>query len=470
MTASHSFLNTVRRPARLAILLSLAACLLPVLARQAAAQAVPAATWPSGDTAPTEQPLEGQMLGTDLNLNQDVNAIAAENESFDKYALGVAALGGAQTNFFGTETDHITVGYLQLSGDAGLYLRNARTHFFALYSPQYNIYPQYSAVNSYDQRYYQTLEHLFSEHVVVGWDVTGGRYLSLNQYLPQGLNIGGIGVVVPALGTALYEDSFQITNAATSLRLRWLMSTRMTFTADATAGYFLLVPTDRAFSSEYGERFIPTGANLKLMYQLTSKDAIGGAMTAVYFYGLSPRGHATVEAPQFLYERQLTAVLKVAAGAGPLFVQSSGTTQPGLTSPAYKDTSYALNASISRQVRQSQFSLAYNRAFFVSFLSPGIIAHQVSFTGYVPLAHRWILTSAASYIRENSSAYGGTIYGGSAQMSYVIGPRTELYGLYSVYSQNFSNGTANSYGFARNKFGAGIRFTLGNPTTPGGTQ
>ncbi len=470
MTASHSFLNNVRRPVWLAILLCAAACLLPVLAQQAAAQAAPAATWPAGDTAPAEQPLEGQMLGTDLNLNQDVNAIGAENESFDKYALGVAALGGAQTNFFGTKTDHITVGYLQLSGNAGLNLRNDRTHFLALYSPQYNIYPQYSTVNGYDQRYYQTLEHLLSEHAVIGWDTTASRYLSLDQYLPQGLNIGGIGVVVPALGTELFDDSFQVTNAATSLRLRYLVSDRMTFTADATTGYFLLVPTNRSFSSVYGERFITSGANAQLNYQLTAKDTIGGAMTALYIDGLTPSGHATVEAPEFLYKRQLSAVLKVEAGAGPLFVQSTGTTELGLTTPAYKDTSYALNAGISRQVRQSQFSLAYSRAFVVSFLAPGVIANQVGFTGYVPMAHHWILTSAASYVHENSTIYGGTIYGGSAQMSYLIGPRTELYGLYSVYSQNLSGGAANSYGFTRNKFGAGIRFTLGNPTTPGGTQ
>ena len=60
----------------------------------------------------------------------------------------------------------------------------------------------------------------------MSWGTTAARYLSLNEYLPQNLGIGGIGVIVPTPGEQLRDNSFELTNVATSLSLRYLMSPR----------------------------------------------------------------------------------------------------------------------------------------------------------------------------------------------------------------------------------------------------
>ncbi|MGB7196974.1 MAG: hypothetical protein WBG23_01635, partial [Acidobacteriaceae bacterium] len=206
---------------------------------RAMGQAVPAG---SGDANPADQPLAGQDLGSSLSLNQGVNAINAENQSFDRFGLGLAASGGEQTNFLGTQTNQQSAGFAQFTADGGLVLRSSRTRYFLLYQPQFNWYPSYSAVNNFAQSGFQSIDHVLSDRAGVTWNTTAARFLSLNQYLPQTLGIGGIGVVVPTLGTQLLENSFEMTNAATNVTFRYLMSPKMTFTGTATGAFFLMVP------------------------------------------------------------------------------------------------------------------------------------------------------------------------------------------------------------------------------------
>lgn len=453
-------------------------CLLPIISHQAVAQAVGAATWPTGDTSPDDQPLAGQQLGTNLTLNQGINTINAENESFNRFGLGLSASGGAETNFFGSETDKVTVGYGQFAGEAGVLLHTDRTQFFALYRPQYNLYPQFPQVNNYAQSLYIGLDHAITEHTGIAWNTTAARYLSLDQFLPQTLGIGGIGVVAPTLGALLQQDSFEITNAATNLQFRYLISTRMTFTGTLTAGYFLLVPAHVAASfSGFTERFISTGADLRLTYLWTPRDTVGAEVTPIYIYGLHPSGQIAVETVQGTYQRQLTSTLSARVGAGPLFIQSSSTTYNGKTYPSAQNVNYAVSASLSRQIRQSQFTAGYSRAILVNLFEPGLVANLYSFSAYLPFERRWIFTSGASYIEEGLGGAFGSIkvFGASGQMSYQIASKVQLFALYSRLSEDFGNGLAQQpYRFTRNQFGAGIRFNLGNPIaspiTNGGTQ
>ncbi len=441
----------------------------------ATAQAVPAAGGvPMGDANPEDQPLIGQQLGTDLTLNQGVGATEAENESFNRFGLGLQAEAGGITNFFGTQTDQATAAYTTLTADAGVNLRTSRTRYYLLYQPQYNIYPQYSGLNNYAQTLFQSLDHAITQHVGIGWDLTGARYLSLDQFLPQSLGIGGIGVVVPTLQSQVLSNSVEFTNAATNLRLRYLISARMTFTGTLTGGYFLLVPSDRtATTTTLTERTLLSGGDFRLDYQLNSHDSIGVELTPLYIYGLTPEGHLTAETLQATYKRQLTATTSISAAAGPLFFQTS---IPGFGST--HDVSYSLNAGLNRQIRHSQLSISYARAFIVSFLSPPVVANEGSLNARVPLLHRVVLTAAASYTHETSSSsfgtvsdqFGGTLYGGTAQIAYLIGARTQLYGAYSRISDDLSYGQLQSYTFSQNKFGAGIRFNLGNAVTSGGAQ
>ncbi len=468
MINGKSILQGSRRLLPFIKMLCFAVCLL-LAAHQAVGQAAPAGTWPTGDTNPADQPLPGQQLGTDLTLNQGVNAISAENESFDRFGFGIEASGGAETNFLGTRTNQVTAAYAQFSGEVGLRLRNNRTSYFALYQPQYTVYPQYSQVNNYAQQFYQTLAHSLTERAGITWDVTAARFLSLNQFLPQTLGIGGIGIVVPTVGTQLQENSFEATNAATSLKFRYLMSTRMTFTGTLATSYFLLVPSSVSGpNGSYAERFVTSGADFRLDYQLTPRNTVGGAITPVYIYGISPSGHELAETIQATYQRQLTATLNASVGAGPLFIQAS--------SPLYgsiQDTSYAINAGLSRQIRQSQFQLTYSRAFVVDLLSPPIVSNSFGFNTYFPMKKQWILVGAATYTRQAGTRQYGTesIYGGSAQLAYRVGSRMQLFSQYSFISENLNQElSVQPYGFTRNQFGGGIRFNLGNSITRGGVQ
>lgn len=445
---------------------------------RALGQAAPAATWPTGDTAPTDQPLIGQQMGTDLTLNQGVNAIDAENQSIDHYGLGAQAEGGAETNFFGTETNQVTAGYASYSGSGALIKRNDRTQYYGLYRLQYNMYPQYPNVNNFGNFLFVHLDHAFTEHLGLTLDGTAARFLSINQYLPQNLGIGGVGVVVPTLQTQLLENSYEITNAAFSLRLRYLMSARLTLSATGIGAYFLMVPSYRGNAvGLFSERFTTAGGDVRLDYQWTPRDVIGADLTTVFIYGFHPTGHDTAETLQAAYQRQITPTLTVRGAAGPLFIQSSSSLYGNVN-----DISYAANASLTRQEKQNQFTLAYTRAFVVSFLTPAITANEINFNAYVPFGNHWVLTSNALYTREtigaatvNGVAQSGTsgsgsIYGGSARIGYLLGTRAELYGIYNRISENLSFGLPQPYNFSQNKFGAGIRFNLGNPITRGGVQ
>ena len=296
MTNSPLFFRKIRLSLPIAVMLSVAAWQVMMPADKAVAQAVPAGELPPGEGNPADQVLPGQSLGSNLSLNQGVNAINAENQSFDRFGLGLSASGGEQTNFLGTQTNQQMASYAQFMADGGVLLRSERTRYFLLYQPQYNVYPNFSQLNNFSQTVYQSMTHTLTARSGIEWDTTGARYLSLNQYLPQSLGIGGIGVVVPTLGTLLRQDSFELTNAATTLSFRYLMSYRMTLTATATGALFLVVPSDvTTGGTTFTEKFITSGADVRLDYELNPRDVVGGAITPVYVYGLSPGGHESAE-------------------------------------------------------------------------------------------------------------------------------------------------------------------------------
>ncbi len=462
------FLRHFLSSLQLSIGVCFAALLLLMVAHQANAQAVPAGTAPMGGVNPEDQPLAGQQLGTDLTLNQGIQVINAENESIDRFGLGFQVSGGAQTNFFGTETNPVTAAYTNYSADIGLLLHSNRTRFFVLYHPQYNLYPQYTIVNNFSQQYFQRLDYTLSDRSAISWNTTAARLLSINQYLPLSLGIGAIGVVVPTLQTQLLENSFELSDVATELIWKYMISTRAIATASLTSSWFLLVPADLAGSSGlFSERFMASGGDLKYEYLLTPQDTIGVEATPVYLYGLNPTGHAETETVEGLYKRQLTSTWNAEIAAGPLFVQSSG---PEFGS--VKATSYAVNASLTRQVERSQLSLTYQRAFVVSFLEPAQVSNEVGFNTHIPLSSHWILTASTTYVRESGSiqAGSGTIYGGTGQIAYQVASRMQLFAQFSRLSQSYNLGLPQPYAFSQNQFGAGLRFNLGNPITRGGVQ
>ena len=433
---------------------------------RAMAQAVQAGI---GDTNPADQPLAGQDLGSSLTLNQGARAIAAENQAFERYGLGLTASGGYITSFAGTESNPQGAAFMQFGANAGLILRSSRTRYYALYQPQYYVYPQYTDVDNLSQSFFQNIDHSFSEHTVLAWGTTAARYLSLNEYLPQSLGIGGIGVILPSPGQQLLDSSYELTNVATSLSLRHLMSAKMTFTATLTGAYFLEVPSSVAgVNTGTAQRFVTPGADVRVDYQWTPRDAVGVAVTQIYVEGLTPSGHQSAETVQATYQRQLTSTLTASVGAGPLFIQSSSS-----EFGSSNDNSYAVNASLSRQVRQSQFSAGYSRALMVNLLEPAVVADTFSGSAYLPEGSHWIFSGAASYSRDAASLlYGaGHLYGGSAQASYQVTSQMQLFALYSLFSQTFTFGSAQqSSGYTRNQFSGGIQFNLGNANTHGGAQ
>lgn len=449
-------------------LLLLAIMVLLIGMGSASAQAVPPASV-NGQTNPADQPLPGQSLGTQLTLNQGINSLNAENESFDRFGFGLSALGGAETNFLGSQTNQITTGFAQFAAQGGIVLRTERTSYFALYQPQYTVYPSFTELNNFSQHAFQGLNHVISERSAIAWSSTAARYLSIDQYLPQTLGIGGVGIVVPTLGAQLLQDSFEITNVATSIQYEYLLSQRWTFTGAVTSGLFLMIPHGSGVNHSISEKFVTSGADLRLDYQLTRRSKVGVELTPIYIYGIQPNGHELAEAALGTYQRQLTPTLSIRAGAGPLFIQSS--------SPlfgSFRDTSYAVSAGLTRQVRQSQFGVFYNRAFLVNLLSPGVISNAFSGSARLPFGKHWIYTGLGDYVTDTSSAaaYGsGRVISQSSQLAYMIGTRVQIFGLYSVLSEQFSSGTSSqTYGFTRNQFGGGIRLTLGNPTTSGGIE
>jgi hypothetical protein len=433
---------------------------------RAMGQAVPAG---SGDTNPADQPLAGQDLGSSLTLNQGVNAINAENESFEHYGLGVSASGGEITNFLGTQANPQGAAFLQFAANGGLKLQTSRTRYYLLYQPQYYMYPQYSQVNNFSQSVFQSLTHDFSAHTAMSWGTTAARYLSLSEYLPQSLGIGGIGVIAPTPGEQLLNSSFELTNVASSLTLRHLMSSKMTFTATMTGAYFLEVPTFVVGSTTYpAQRFITSAADLRFDYQWRPRDAVGVAVTPIYVYGVTPSGHQSAEAVQGTYQRQLTPTWTASVGAGPLFVQASGSDVAHVT-----NLSYAVSGSIIRQLRQSQFMAGYSRALLVNLLEPAVVSDTFSGNAYLPKGTHWIFSGAGTYFHTAANSYSGNehVISGSAQASYQLSTQMQFFAQYSLISQTYSFGSAQrSSGFTRNQFGGGIRFNLGNAITHGGVQ
>ena len=149
MTNSPLFFRKIRLSLPIAVMLSVAAWQVMMPADKAVAQAVPAGELPPGEGNPADQVLPGQSLGSNLSLNQGVNAINAENQSFDRFGLGLSASGGEQTNFLGTQTNQQMASYAQFMADGGVLLRSERTRYFLLYQPQYNVYPELFAVEQF---------------------------------------------------------------------------------------------------------------------------------------------------------------------------------------------------------------------------------------------------------------------------------------------------------------------------------
>ncbi len=455
---------------------------------RAVGQAVPAGELPPGETSPTDQLLPGQSLGSNLTLNQEVNAINAENQSFQRFGLGLSASGGEETNFLGAQTNQVSAGYGQFTADAAVLLHNERTRYFLLYQPQYNLYPKFSQVNNFSQMAFQNLTHAMSDRAGLEWDTTAARYLSLNQFLPQSLGIGGIGVVVPTLGVQLLQDSFEVTNLATTLTFKYLINSRTTFAGSATGSFFMMIPFPVTTTStstapspqELAERFIASGGDALLSYQLTLRDAVGAEITPVYIYGLNGAGDEAAETVQATYARELSPTFTASVGVGPLFIQSSSFQLGSVKVGSLQTTSYAINASLSRQMKQSQFAVNYSRAILVNLLEPPIVANSVNSNAYLGLGNNWIFTGAGSYTHDGGAGalFGpGQFYGGSAQIAYQVAKSIQFFALYSVFSESFSLGTNQpSFGFTRNQFGGGIQFNLGNPiarsnnSTLGGIQ
>lgn len=433
---------------------------------QARAQAVGAATSPVGDLNPEDQPLEGQQLGTDLRLNQGIQAENAESESIHRFGVGMQTKSGEETNLFGSEVNPKNAIFADFSADLAVRLHSRRARFFALYQPEYDFFPQYTKIDNFQQRYFQKLDYQISQRSLFTWNITGARYLSLNEFLPQSLAIGAIGLVIPTLENQLLQNSYEITDAATELMWRYLASARSTFTASLTGSWFLLAPAAATnLSGIISERFMASGADFKYLYQLTPHDSIGIEATPLYMYGLGPSGHNTDETLEVLYQRQINATWSVQLGAGPLFAQSSGSLYGSV-----HELTYAVNAGLTHQIRKAQFSLNYQRALLLSFLAPAEASHEISLDTHIPLGRNWILTSDFVYLRELGSiqAGSGTIYGGSGQIAYQIGSRTQLFAQGSTMSESFNIGLPQPYAFTQNQFGGGIRFNVGRPITRGG--
>ena len=109
---------------------------------RAIGQAVPAGELPPGESNPTEPLLPGQSLGSNLSLNQGVNAINAENQSFERFGLGLSASGGTQTNFLGTQTNQQNAAFAQFLADGGVMLRSEPDPLFSAVSAAVQLVPE----------------------------------------------------------------------------------------------------------------------------------------------------------------------------------------------------------------------------------------------------------------------------------------------------------------------------------------
>ena len=178
---------------------------------------------------------------------------------------------------------------------------------------------------------------------------------------------------------------------------------------------------------------------MRVDYQWTPRDVVGGSCDPVYVYGVTPSGHQSAETVQGTYQRHLTSDVNGMVGAGPLFIQSSS---PQIRQ--HDDNSYAVNASISRQLRQSQFSAGYTRAFLVNLLEPAVATDSIQ---RMLISPRGITGFSAERVRIHTAAatdvYGaGHVVGGSAQISYQLTTEMQFFAQYSIFRRLYSYGTA----------------------------
>ena len=218
------------------------------------------------------------------------------------------------------------------------------------------------------------------------------------------------------------------------------------------------------------ERFITSGADVRLTYQLNLRDVVGGAITPVYVYGLTPadmkllklcRPHTPGNS-----DSDIDGKGRCRAAVYPV-IERAGWQLPGHQLCGECDVESAAAAvPIFRRLHPSHSgeSAGAGHRIQLRLLRMRILGSAT--TGYSPVQDRTRITAAMerSMVRAmftEAPRKSRTRFRRACNFSLSI-PCSRK----ALPPQRMQP----SLGFTRNQFGGGIRFNLGNPITRGGVQ
>ncbi|HEX4020245.1 MAG TPA: hypothetical protein VHX63_03795 [Acidobacteriaceae bacterium] len=335
-----------------------------------------------------------------------------------------------------------------------------RLGFQADYKPSFTFYPGLSALTSNSQSYSQRLQYRWTARTAMYWTALGAMYPSYaNLVLPQSLSVGGVSIILANAATDLAQSTVNTANASTTIGVLHALGERDNVELSATGSWQQLihqfVPPG---TTPFNIRYQTLGADLKYLHALRPQQAIGFEFTELYVRGMEPRGQQTSEALLLNYQGAITQHTTFSIGAGPLFNHASAHPNVLLTG-----TSYAITASVAREIKLSQLYVQYQRAYQVGFIYGSMLSSIVSGGYIVPVTQHLTANLGASLVLSHALfAQQGSFnqQGYTGRLQYAFNKHNSLYFLYGR-SQITSSPSSLGYNdLSRSQYSGGYTYTF----------
>lgn len=337
-----------------------------------------------------------------------------------------------------------------------------RFGFLADYTPGFTLYPGYSSLTANTQGYSQSLDYRWSNRTALYWSATGLRLPSYSGIgLPQTLNVGGVSIILSNLANSIANNTEILYNASSTLGGSHAFSERDLVTFNAIGSWTEIKQQSPPPNTvPFGLRDQTLSADIHYQHLLDTRRSLGVEFTELYIRGLEPRGQQTTEVLLLTYQTPILGKTIATLGAGPLYAHAS--THPSIL---LTGTSYAINAGLSRSVRNSQFNVQYQRGYQLGFISGSYISQSVSGGVSTPLTHHLVANGGASFVYSSQPGItpgspSGAFYqqGYTGRVDYKFNHDNGLYFLYA-HSQFSANGPTPGYeAFNRSQYSVGYTY------------
>lgn len=401
---------------------------------------------------------EDRPLGSLSTLNESALTVYTDAQHHPAFGINAELSEGYTDNIYDVPSNKIAGSFGRFAFPATYERTTDQSQLHASYFPEILYYPVQGGGTFFTQSFGLDFIHKTSERTSIDWQVAGGRYKDLGQYLPTLLPIGGIGIAQASLTGSTLDNSITVDNAATSIALSHRLTERNLVTTTATFDWeedYLTVP-----AGQFNQMLRSETAGLDVAYEhaISTHTTIGADGSVIYIRGLAPTGHLEYATVLATMRRQFTSKTSIGIGVGPLFSRaSSAFVAPGSTPPTY-----AGYFNISHNSHFATMSAGYSRVIQLGYLQAAVVANNFSGDLSRPITPLLDLTFDARYIKSDSSSVElqQSALGASGRLDYHLGNRMVLFLNASAFRLSVPAAATFALPYNRNEVSGGLRFSL----------